>query len=585
MIALSAEQQAIIDAPLAPLAVVACAGSGKTHTAVHRLLEIRRQMKDSRGRSILLSFSNIAVKTFRDIYHPLASTSLKDASRSRVEIDTIDGFITTNILRPHTSRTMGCNRTPFLVSGFEPFLQNRDFQFWAQPATGPAFPVQRVDIESVIANINGTAVQFHFRMHKALLPINNGAAAVRRLGTIGAYTHSLGQYWALRTLQQQPLILKALAHRYPHILIDEAQDIGTLHQAILRELSNAGSQISLIGDPHQGIYDFAGADGGFLSGYGSQENVLSYTLTRNFRSVPSVVEAANTLSSREDTAERTKPELANGCYFIGYKKAEREKLIVAFQAEVLAAGLDLTNSAIVCRARATAENVAGTDAPMGQGIVKSFARAAVLRDKRQDYLGAFKTVAGCIVGLLKNSPDGLLASIMRPTQDSEIALRREIWKFARSSTDGLPDAKLLADTQWHPLLVTRVRLLLESLQKRFALPTADNLGNKLAKTAMPNTSLMAIPDLATEPQAMLRIETVHKVKGEGLDALLYLAEKEHAAALLAGVDTELGRIGYVAVTRARNLIWLAVPVKALEELRPSFVARGFLEVGASNSIG
>ncbi|MEO8000665.1 MAG: ATP-dependent helicase [Arenimonas sp.] len=580
MITLSVEQQAIIDAPLAPLAVVACAGSGKTHTAVHRLLEIRRQMGGDRGRATLLSFSNIAVKTFRDIYHPLASSS-KGVSRSGVEIDTIDGFITTNILRPHTARTMGCNRTPFLVSGSEPFLQNRDFQFWAKPATGAAFPVQRADIESVIASMNGTVVQFQFRMHKALIPINNGAAAVRRLGTIGAYTHSLGQYWALRTLQQQPLILKALAHRYPHILIDEAQDIGTLHQAILRELSKAGSQISLIGDPHQGIYDFAGADGTFLSGYGNQENVLSFPLTRNFRSVPSIVAVANTLSNREDKAERIKPELANGCYFIGYKKEDREKLIVAFQAGVLEAGLDLTKSAIVCRARATAENVAGTDAPTGQGLVKLFARAAVLRDKRQDYLGAFKTVAVCIVGLLNKPPDGLLASIIHATNDTEIALRREIWKFARSSTDGLPDAKLIADTHWHRLLVARVRLLLESLQKHFALPTADNLGNKLAKTALPNTSLMAIPDLATEQQVMLRIETVHKVKGEGLDALLYLAEKEHAAALLAGVDTELGRIGYVAVTRARNMIWLAVPIKALEELRPTLVARGFVEVGTA----
>lgn len=578
MIILSAEQQAIVEAPLAPLAVVACAGSGKTHTAVHRLLEIRRQMRDARGRAILLSFSNIAVKTFRDIYHPLASSS-KGVSRSGVEIDTIDGFITTNILRPHSARTMGCSRTPFLALGSEPFLLNKDFQFWAEPANGPAYPVPRDKIESVIANINGAAVHFHFRLHKALIPINNGAVAVKRLGSIGAYTHSLGQYWALRTLQQQPLILKALAHRYPHILIDEAQDIGTLHQAILKELSNAGSQISLIGDPHQGIYDFAGANGAFLSGYGGQENVLSYPLTRNFRSVPSVVAVANTLSSREDTADRIKPELANGCYFIGYKKEEREKLIVAFQAGVLAAGLDLTKSAIVCRARATAENVAGTDATLGQGLVKLFARAAVLRDKRQDYLGAFKTVAGCIVGLLKKPPDGLLASIIYPTNGREIALRREIWKFARSSTDGLPDAKLIADTEWHRLLVDRVRLLLESLQKHFALPTADNLGNKLAKTALPNTTLMAIPDLATEPQAMLRIETVHKVKGEGLDALLYLAEKEHAAALLAGVDTELGRIGYVAVTRARNIIWLAVPMKALEELRPALLASGFVEVG------
>lgn len=64
--------------------------------------------------------------------------------------------------------------------------------------------------------------------------------------------------------------------------------------------------------------------------------------------------------------------------------------------------------------------------------------------------------------------------------------------------------------------------------------------------------------------------------------MLYLAaKKEHASALLAGVDTEVGRIGYVAVTRARNLIWLGIPANSLEELRPVLISRGFQEVGAA----
>jgi hypothetical protein len=580
MIALSDEQQAIVDAPLAPLAVVACAGSGKTHTAVHRLLEVRRRMGDSRGRVALLSFSNVAIKTFRDTYHPLAQTLPQGAARHRVEIDTLDGFITTNLLRPHASRTMGCNGTPFLILGTEPFLQNKDFQFWAQPATGAAFPVPRSDLEDVIANFRAGAARFDYRKHKALVPINNGPTVVARLGKIGAYTHSLGQYWALRTLQCQPLILAALARRYPHILIDESQDIGTLHQAILTQLAAAGSQISLIGDPHQGIYDFAGADGGYLAKYHQQAGVLTFSLTCNFRSIPSIVTLANALSDRTDRAVRPAPDLANGGFFIGYKKTERDKVIVAFQAAVTSAGLSLAKSAILCRGRVLADSVAGADAPMGQGLVRQFARAAVLRDRRQDYLNAFKAVAGCVVGLLKDPPDGLLAAISQPARSPESRpLRREIWKFARDSDAGLPSAVLLADTDWHTLLTTRVKALLLHLQKEFGLVPADNLGNKLAKTELPHAPLMTVPDLATEPQELLRVDTVHKVKGEGLDALLYLVEKEHAEALLAGVATELGRIGYVAMTRARNLVWVGVPANALTVLRPALVARGFVEAG------
>lgn len=79
----------------------------------------------------------------------------------------------------------------------------------------------------------------------------------------------------------------------------------------------------------------------------------------------------------------------------------------------------------------------------------------------------------------------------------------------------------------------------------------------------------------------IRVDTVHQAKGESLDAVLYLATKEHVSALLAGVDSEVGRIGYVAATRARNLLWLGMPANALAELRPALLARGFQEAGVA----
>ena len=219
---------------------------------------------------------------------------------------------------------------------------------------------------------------------------------------------------------------------------------------------------------------------------------------------------------------------------------------------------------------------------MGQGLVKQFARAAVLRDKRRDYLGAFKSVAGCITGLLQKLGDDWLPSLIQTARHPEMKpIRREIWTFTRNPDEGLPASSLVADTQWHPLLVQRVKALLDRLQMQFGLLPVDKVGNKLKKTKLLNRPLQAAADLATEQQSILRVDTVHKVKGESLDALLYLAEKDHVEALLRGVDTELGRIGYVAATRARNLLWLAIPPAALPALRPALVSKGFVEAGAT----
>ncbi|MEG6651654.1 hypothetical protein V2A87_06170 [Pseudomonas aeruginosa] len=44
--------------------------------------------------------------------------------------------------------------------------------------------------------------------------------------------------------------------------------------------------------------------------------------------------------------------------------------------------------------------------------------------------------------------------------------------------------------------------------------------------------------------------------------MLCIATKANISALLPGTSTEEGRIGYVALKRAKNLFWLAVPNSA-----------------------
>lgn len=571
----SDEQLAIIGAQLSPMSVIACAGSGKTLTAVRRLAQMRRQLGHHRGRVALLSFSNVAVDTFRQSYQSLIKDGSVGCARSRVETDTLDGFITGNVLRPHAYRTMGAKQAAFLVTGSESFLRGFTFKTSTYP---------RGIGEMKVGIRNGIAYFFYHATNDRTGELNTAYATgiVHRLGRTGAYTHNLGRYWCYRTLQDQPAVLRALARRYPHILIDEAQDIGTLHQAIIEQLIGAGSEISLIGDPHQGIYEFAGANGTFLTQYGQRANVSSYGLTRNYRSVPAILNLANRLSSRSDIADRGAPASPHGVFFVPYKQSDREKLIAAFQAAVLTAGLKVERSAVLCRGRELANQLAGNQGAPGQGTVKGLAQAAILRDKHQDYLGAFKSVANCIVGLLANPPRSLLTMITQPARYPDLRpLRRLIWRFTRDPESGLPAATLTADTEWHPELVKRTKELLALIHQHHGLSSAGNLGNKLGKKGLPNAALMITSDLADESDSRIRVDTVHQVKGESLDAVLYLASKEHVTALLAGVDSEVGRIGYVALTRARNLLWLGVPANALAELRPALLDQGFQEVGTA----
>lgn len=576
MSTLTLEQQEVVDAPMAPLCVIACAGSGKTKTAVQRLVQMRRNLGNARGRVALLSFSNVAVDTFRRAYDVLSHELPVGVGRNRVEIDTLDGFITSTILRPHGHRTMGASQATYLVTGSEYFLSGFTFK----TATFP-MPIT----ELYVALIEGKEY-FYYRRNDKVEFVDNAAARllIGRLGKTGAYTHELGRYWVYRTLQERPELLAVVCHRYPHILIDEAQDIGSVHQAILQLLIDAGVCVTLIGDPNQGIYDFAGADGKFLKEYHQRPGVLPFSLKRNFRSVPKIVGFANRLCGRDDVAERAAPATLHGVFFTGYKRGQHAQLITAFQSALAVSGADTKHSAVLCRGRGLAEEVRGDTAPVGQGTVKAFAAASVLRDQKKDFRSAFQRVAIGVTALLDKPPHGLVSYVTQPGTPPEKfpkarSLRRELWAFTRDPKAGLPSATLIADSQWHPQFVVNIKILLKKLQTEFGLTPAENIGLKLKKTGLPNTTLLGVKDLADDDEAApLRVDTVHQAKGESLDAVLYITLKDHAEQLIAGVDTEVGRIGYVASTRARDLLWVAVPNNALKELRPLFEAKGFKEV-------
>jgi hypothetical protein len=160
-------------------------------------------------------------------------------------------------------------------------------------------------------------------------------------------------------------------------------------------------------------------------------------------------------------------------------------------------------------------------------------------------------------------------------------LRRRLWQFVRNPGAGLPPSTLLADTEWLPSLLERVRQLLATLQAEFGLTPLDSLGTKLTRRDLPHASLVVADDLGTQRNARIRVDTVHKAKGESLDAVLYMATRDHVEAMLDGVATEVGRIGYVAVTRAKNLLWVGVPEAALPALRQRLMDFGFREVGAA----
>lgn len=420
------EQEEILKAPLGALSIIACPGSGKTSTAVRRMLEVRRRMTEQRGYALLLSHSNVAVDNFRSKYREAAETA--SPASPRVWVDTMDAFLVRNVIRPHAARVMQSMRSPFLIFGGEPFLSNMAI------VSGKA----RYGIGDISLTLNSDGeFDFFGSMKGRRYPVDRKDARVlvERVAKMGAYTHETGRMWGLLSLLNEPILAKALARRYPQIIVDEAQDTGDLQHAILQLLAENGSTISLVGDPNQSIFEFSGATGAELRAYGSVSGVSEFTLTMNRRSVPSIIDLANRISGTGTVPHRSVPATKSGAFFFTYNEQDLDLVEQAVEAMLLECSCSKSESIILCRGTPLLSRLrGGQDA--GAGTTKRFARSAMFRDRRDDIGAAFFELVSAL-SLILSAPKTWLHDVtLHSNEEGLHNTRRLIWAFLREPDQG-----------------------------------------------------------------------------------------------------------------------------------------------------
>ena len=82
-----------------------------------------------------------------------------------------------------------------------------------------------------------------------------------------------------------------------HVLIDEYQDINAAQKFLIDQFVNAGSNLWVVGDDKQAIYEWRGSSSDFILDYeGFYPGSKIIALKTNYRSLPLIVEKANKLS-------------------------------------------------------------------------------------------------------------------------------------------------------------------------------------------------------------------------------------------------------------------------------------------------
>jgi DNA helicase II / ATP-dependent DNA helicase PcrA len=167
---------------------------------------------------------------------------------------------------------------------------------------------------------------------------------------------------AVRLLEEQPALLSAYRARFPHVLVDEYQDLNLAQERLVELIAEKGEPF-IVGDDDQSIYRFRGASRASLERFRAHfPDALTITLGRNYRSSRRIVTAAAALIA--NNTARLPKELQSSRP--GEKvelwlcpDGDTEASAIAAEAERLTAtGVAMSSIAVLCRTNAIARPIA-----------------------------------------------------------------------------------------------------------------------------------------------------------------------------------------------------------------------------------
>ena len=174
---------------------------------------------------------------------------------------------------------------------------------------------------------------------------------------------------AVRMFERNPPLLRRYAARYPHVLVDEYQDLN-LSQERLVELVAGSANPFVVGDDDQSIYRFRGASRASLERFlASFPGARTATLGRNRRSSRRIVAAASALIGHN--ADRIPKQLRSSgggpaVRLWGADDAASEAAAIAREAiGLIGAGTPASSIAVLCRTNAIARPIAAAMAAEG----------------------------------------------------------------------------------------------------------------------------------------------------------------------------------------------------------------------------
>ncbi len=277
---LNAEQRDAVTHP-GDTVVLAGPGSGKTDTLTVKVAHlIGAEIRAPRGLACL-TYGREAVAEFA---HRLAGFGVR--SGRRTYLGTVHAFCIECVIRPLAVLVGHPELAARRVASKEESDRLRDLALNRFNLYPGVYGVQVTRVRRAYAC--GEPLD-HFD-HDLIAATKTYVEALKAGGLLDFEGMVLAALWLI---ERYELVRELLAARFEWLVVDEYQDLGgPLHRIVSALRLKAGIKVFAVGDPHQTIYDFTGANPRYLDELAQEPGVRVVRLRLNYRSGRRLINAS-----------------------------------------------------------------------------------------------------------------------------------------------------------------------------------------------------------------------------------------------------------------------------------------------------
>lgn len=366
----------------------------------------------------------------------------------------------------------------------------------------------------------------------------------------GTLSHDDVLFFSYEIIRANTFVLNILRAKFPYFLIDEFQDTNPIQVEILKQLAQKETIIGIIGDKAQSIYGFQGADPKQFADF-SLPNLQDYVMEDNRRSTNDIIDLLNHVRTDIQQNKYQNEIGSKPILFVG----EREKALK--EIKKIIGEEDLT---VLAFKNTTVKAIEMQQTGKSENLFKNLKNDDSNNERVRLIEAAIKATELAKKSKFKDA----IREFVRLHRRAELKQRKK-----DKNQNPIQDSLKI---EWKKNALNNISFLSSNYEEISAMKLIDFSNDFISKNIQKVSKISKAKDAHNRTfrefancvdikDEVGNFRTIHKAKGDEFKNVLVVLEDEKGLDFIKTPDLEKEeyRVGYVAISRAKQKLFISVP--------------------------